>query len=56
MLRSESLSSTSAVYLWDALSEDDRATLGAWRKAIFDHSSEGIDDDILRWISTSNVE
>jgi hypothetical protein len=37
------------VYLWDALSDDDRATLGAWRKAIFDHSSEGIDDDILRY-------
>ncbi|KAF8585572.1 hypothetical protein K439DRAFT_1409940 [Ramaria rubella] len=48
ILRSDLLCSTSVVYILDALSDEDKVTLDAWRQAIFDRSSEGIDDDILR--------
>ncbi|KAF8503938.1 mediator complex subunit Med5-domain-containing protein [Hysterangium stoloniferum] len=48
VLRSDGLRSTSVVFPYGTLSEDDRVTINAWRKAIFDHDSEGIDDEILR--------
>ncbi|KIJ40133.1 hypothetical protein M422DRAFT_780814 [Sphaerobolus stellatus SS14] len=48
LLRSDVLHSSSAVYAPESLSDPDKATLDAWRKAIFDRNSEGIDDDILR--------
>lgn len=38
----------SIIYPTDTLSQADQSVLEAWRKAIFDPRSEGIDDDILR--------
>lgn len=38
----------SIIYPPDTLSQEDQSVLEAWRKAIFDPRSEGIDDDILR--------
>ncbi|GJJ08870.1 hypothetical protein Clacol_003090 [Clathrus columnatus] len=38
----------SIIYPPDSLSQENKFILEAWRKAIFDPSREGIDDDILR--------
>jgi len=42
------LKSTAAVHAIDDLSGEDAAAFGAWFKALFDSSSEGIEDTILR--------
>jgi mediator of RNA polymerase II transcription subunit 5 len=40
--------STAAIYAAEVLSGDDMAAFGVWFKALFDSSSEGIEDTILR--------
>jgi mediator of RNA polymerase II transcription subunit 5 len=46
--RTELLRHTSRVYQADELSPEHKSAFTTWFKAIFDSSSEGIDDAILR--------
>ena len=47
-MRLDYLPTTSSVFKMSDLSVEERSAVIAWTKALFDHSSEGIEDSILR--------
>lgn len=49
-LKTDYLLTTSSVFKGHELSMEERGAVNLWRKALFDQSSEGIEDSILRYV------